>query len=240
MKLKLTKLSKTSVASGEGSDVIALERNGSDFVAPITLQLRPAAETLPAVSSQSRIKLTSACESTKNGTRRALMRTAVPYIGLFPANSQDGVSVSAVSSARSGKEISFHTVMTVPRECYDDIVNQKAGSEGYKLAVTQIISALKLHLAAIGDGTGKIQTVSARKGTKLSEVTKTYFAGVKFDSAANALSEEDVYSQLDKAGTIGAAGLPQSIADQPWLRALTGLKPLADDAEIGVAVTLID
>lgn len=235
MKLKLTKL--TNSASGEGSDTISLERNGSDFIAPITLQLRPATEKLPAVASQSRIKLTSACESTKNGTRRALMRTAVPYIGLFPANSQDGVSVSAVSSARSGKEISFHTVMTVPRECFDDIVNQKAGSEGYKLAVTQIIAALKLHLALIGDGTGKIQSTFANQGTNLDEVTKTCFAGVKFNSTTNALSEESVYSQLDKAGT-NADGFPQAIADQPWLRALTGLKPLADDAEVGVSVTL--
>lgn len=239
MKLKLTKLAFTGVNGQDGTDAISLERNGSDFVAPITLQLRPGSEKLPAVASQSRIKLTSACESTKNGTRRALMRTAVPYIGLFPANSQDGASVSAVSAARSGKEISFHTVMTVPRECFDDIVNQKAGSEGYKLAVTQIISALKLHLALIGDGTGRIQKVKGSRGTKLDEVKKVYFAGVKFNSATNALSEENVYSQLDSDG-MNAYGLPQAVADQPWLRALTGLKPLADDAEVGMSVILED
>lgn len=237
MKLKLTPKTDSAPA-GTASGAIAMERNGGDFVAPITLQLRPATGSMPAVASQSRIKLTSACESTKNGTRRALIRTSVPYIGLFPANSQDGSSVSTVSAARSGKEISFHTVMTVPRECFDDIVNQKAGSEGYKLAVTQIIAALKLHLVAIGDGTGKVQETSGSAGSTLALTSASRYAGVKFDPVANVLSEEDVYAHLRTPAADDIRAFPPNVADQPWLRALTGLKPIADDAEIGIEVNV--
>lgn len=119
--------------------LMSLESRGSGvWEKPITLVLTRDSTGKPALTAQTTIRLTATAERSKGRVTRILRKLEIPYQALYPTQPNGADSALAFSPSRSGKFITKHSVITIPKEVYEDIAQQKAGSTGSALAMAQL------------------------------------------------------------------------------------------------------
>lgn len=102
------------------------------------VDFKPTVTGAPNLVTRTEIRILNSAETSKKGVVRLMMKVSMPYSALYPSDTASGSSNLKFSSARSTGELSMHTVLTLPKELVNDIVQQKAGSAGQEVASSHI------------------------------------------------------------------------------------------------------
>lgn len=132
---------------------VALEQTGNGTWKSI-VDFHPAPSSAQGLSTKTEIKISAASETTRKGVCRLMVKVAVPYSALYASDTATGDSNLKFSSSRSNGEVSAHMVLTLPKECVADIVQQKGGSVGRiaALAHAKLVTGILQSLRLTGNG----------------------------------------------------------------------------------------
>jgi len=116
-----------------------------------------------SLTTRTELSVQTSAEMSRKGVVRALVKVNIPYSGLYPADTATGASNLKFAPNRSNGSVSAHLVLTLPKECVQDIVQQKAGSTGRLCALAHIRAALAamVHLNPITNGGCAVKRLSA-------------------------------------------------------------------------------
>lgn len=235
----------TPAAGSTTSASINLDKVGNNWVGAVRVKLTypntSASGSAPWVvmPAQSRITHTHGSEVSTKGVRRIMMRVSMPYMALPPAGLAGESRNAAFSPSRSGREISVHTVITVPKEVYEDISQQRAGDPGVLLAEQQVFALVRQHLLDVFGLTvagGSAIMVGSRDDLKVGFYTLQgrFMSGSESDAL---LDMSEIAKELATGSTKGN-GVTQVVAKSPLLRGICGLPMYAADAAVGTSLTV--
>lgn len=175
---------------------------------------------LSNLSTRTEMSLQSAAETSRRGVVRILLKVNLPYSGLYPSDVATGASNLKFSPNRSVGTVSAHLVLTLPKECVQDIVQQKAGSTGRDCAI-----------AHIGTVLGILETIMPRGNGTCHSVT---FDGGKWVSATSDGAIPVTVSNIDTVPAVH--GNNENVTALTTLidRACRGYTPLADVDVVGI------
>lgn len=234
MKLSLCPTNVPAVNPGEDiSQKVSLEKMDGKFVSPLKIVYKAATANQSAFEAQTEIDITAKAEAGGSGTRRVMFKVDLPYQGLYPANQADGATMSTFSPARSGRKMSAHVVFTIPKDAVDDITKQRAGAEGYTLAVQQLYTIQlllnSLVRSAINGGLKNVDAYESGLVQSMDANTPTY------DEQSNTLDLTKIRNAMkdQQAPTAEVEFYPISISKSPLLRGISGLNPFPDEAVVG-------
>lgn len=219
-----------------------LEKNGKSFYKPLTLKLDAD------LTAETTVRVWAETQKTGNRVTRVMFKTEIPYQGLYPINPAGQATVSAFSPARSGNLMTAHTVYTLPKEVYEDLAQQRAGSAGFTLAVAQVRALFDMHTRCAGGWRGfhnswekaftssgvvtgtdfNRHTLEGHADT-VSATPKKWAPIVRYDADSNVL---DMTSITDLYRT-NPDPSDQRVDDVPLLRGILGHAPWADTKAIG-------
>lgn len=169
-----------------------------------------------------KVSVTTQAETSKGGVRRILVRVSMPYMALDPASVDGNASNLTYSPTRSGRTISVHAVITLPREAVEDLRGQRVGSAGVASASGQI-AMLQNTLIGI------LEPLGNRLDTEDVPGTKFVIAALELDEVNNILTPT--------ASSVGSEpGTTETMvtsADSLVTRALLGSTPLNSEQVIG-------
>lgn len=172
------------------------------------------------LSTRTEMSIQSSTETSRKGVVRILLKVNLPYSGLYPSDVATGASNLKFSPNRSVGTVSAHLVLTLPKECVQDITQQKAGSTGRTCALAHIAAVL-----------GVLEAVSLRGNGKTFVVE---YDGGKFASPLEHGTPAVTASLSDGVPTV--YGHTTAMDDLMTLidRACRGYTPLADTDTIGL------
>lgn len=238
------------VNPGESSDglqaLMSLESRGNGvWEKPITLVLTRDSAGKPALTAQTTIRLTATAERSKGRVTRILRKLEIPYQALYPTQPSGVDSALAFSPSRSGKFITKHSVITIPKEVYEDLAQQKAGSTGSALAMAQ----LRLVHELFGSIDGWYDTTAAsvnkgNSGTGVSQNLVYRTTGSKSPSQGIAWAYNEQTNEFDVTGVAKAytASNPDPndmrTDNKPVLRGLLGHAPWDQESLVGEKVVV--
>lgn len=222
--------------------LMTLESRGAGvWEKPLTLVLTRDADGKPKLTAQTTIRLTATAERSKGRVTRILRKVEMPYLALYPTQPNGVESALAFSPSRSGKFITKHSVITIPKEVYEDVAQQRAGSTGSALAQAQLRIIHELFGSI--DGWYERTPVEAVAGSdgKLasSALYRVSGAGARgVNTAGVACSYNEGTNELDVTRITDAyLQNPDSkdmrTDDKPVLRGLLGHAPWNSDSAIG-------
>jgi len=125
---------------------------------------------LSHLSTRTEMSLQGAAETSRKGVVRILLKVNLPYSGLYPSDIATGESNLKFSPNRSVGAVSAHLVLTLPKECVQDIVQQKAGSTGRDCAISHIATVLGILETVLPRGNGKCYFMNNGDGKYLAAV----------------------------------------------------------------------
>lgn len=206
----------------EDAELAFLADGANTLSAIVNVMPEPGANKPMALN---KVSVTSSAETSKGGVRRVLVRVEMPYMALDPA-SVSGESTNLVySPTRSGRKISFHAVLTLPREAVEDLRGQRVGTPGVTSAAGQISLLANILI-------GCLQTLGCQPAD-LSATTwinqRSVNGGIKYDAETNVLSP---YVDTNN-GVVGVAPSNVVAAQSLVVRALLGSTPLDPDTVLG-------
>lgn len=172
------------------------------------------------LSTRTEMSLQSSAETSRKGVVRILLKVNLPYSGLYPSDVATGESNLKFSPNRSVGMVSAHLVLTLPKECVQDIVQQKAGSTGRDCAISHIATVLGILETLLPRGNGKSFAVIYGDGAGLAATASAGFPVTVSTSGA----VPAVYGHIE-----GSEALTTLID-----RACRGYTPLADVDEVGI------
>lgn len=123
---------------------------------------------LTNLSTRTEVSLQSATETSRKGVVRILFKVNLPYSGLYPSDVATGASNLKFAPNRSVGAVSAHLVLTLPKECVQDIVQQKAGSTGRDCAIAHIAAVLGILETLLPRGNGKCHHIMDGSGIYIS------------------------------------------------------------------------
>lgn len=221
--------------------LMSLESRGNGvWEKPITLVLTRDKNGNPALTAQTTIRLTATAERSKGRVTRILRKLEIPYQALYPTQPSGVDSALAFSPSRSGKFITKHSVITIPKEVYEDLAQQKAGSTGSALAVAQLRLVHELFGSIDGwydTTTAVASTGSSATGVSSHAVYRT--SGSKDASDGIAWSYNEQTNEFDITGVTKAytatSPNPNDMRtdNKPVLRGLLGHAPWDQESKVG-------
>jgi hypothetical protein len=174
-----------------------------------------------------KVSTITSAETSKGGVRRVLVRVEMPYMALDPASLAGSDTNLVYSPTRSGRKISVHCVITLPREAVEDLRGQRVGTPGVKSAAGQV-SMLANILMGILQQLG----VSVADPTAMTtDETRWCVGGVYYVPSTNVLGPVEQSS----ADTRLLGIMPSDVVAAQSLvaRALLGSVPLDAEATLG-------
>lgn len=175
---------------------------------------------LANLSTRTEMSLQSAAETSRKGVVRILLKVNLPYSGLYPSDVATGESNLKFSPNRSVGMVSAHLVLTLPKECVQDIVQQKAGSTGRDCAISHIATVLGILETLLPRGNGTSHFVNYEDGKYLSATAN----GSLPVTVSTSEAVPAVFGHIEGADAL------TTLID----RACRGYTPLADVDEVGV------
>lgn len=175
---------------------------------------------LTNLSTRTEMSLQSAAETSRKGVVRILLKVNLPYSGLYPSDIATGESNLKFSPNRSVGAVSAHLVLTLPKECVQDIVQQKAGSTGRSCAIAHVATVLGILETVLPRGNGKCFFMNNEDGK--------YLAAVENGPLPVTVSTEEAVPAV--FGHLNGAEALTTLID----RACRGYTPLADVDTVGV------
>lgn len=206
-----------------GSAELAFLADGANTLSAIVNVMPEPGNGKPMALNK--VSVTSSAETSKGGVRRVLVRVEMPYMALDPT-SVSGESTNLVySPTRSGRKISFHAVLTLPKEAVEDLRGQRVGTPGVASAAGQVSLLANILI-------GCLQTLGCQPAD-LSAITivnqRAVNGGLKYDAGANVLSP---YVNANY-NVVGVAPANVVAAQSLVVRALLGSSPLDPDTVLG-------
>lgn len=213
----MTKLGILNAAS-TGTVVLLPLEPGADGEARSIVDFQPL-PSVQALTTRTEIKLQTAAETSRKGVVRILLKVMLPYSGLYPSDVATGESNLKFSPTRSSGVVSAHLVLTLPKECVQDLVQQKAGSTGRDCALAHILTVLGILNSIQLTGNG---------ATTAYEGVSYYLTGTGGETPV----ELDVSSGTPRITAQNPAGMSKltGLID----RACRGYTPLSDVETVGV------
>lgn len=149
-------MAKLVQSIGIAQNPIPLENIGTDTYGRLVKHAfsvpNPAGSGNPVTLEVTKpITFRESSETTRKGVVRIMRRVEIPYTALYPSDTVTGDSNLKVSPTRSRGALSVHIVLTLPKECVDDIKAQVAGQSGLHLAEMQVAQIIGL-----GEGMGAL------------------------------------------------------------------------------------
>lgn len=194
--------------------------------------LRTMVKCIPApvaagnVDTQAVVRLKVQNTTTRKGVVRLMVSVSMPYAAFFAADTATGTSNLKFSSARSGGEITMHTVLTLPKEWVADVVQQMAGSAGVESAFGQLKIVAGLH-----------QLASLQNGLKIRQALLGEMASADYLVGGEPMLSMDEYpGDLPVLKPVSGVfdGRSQRALTDIVARTLAGLTPIPEDAELGM------
>lgn len=196
------------------------------------------------LSTLATLKLRAESSTAKSGTRRVLVAVTLPYFSLDPEQYANGVK--RISPARSGKPMTAHVVLTLPKEVEQDIKGLYTGDPGTCVARAQIAGLLGILRTLTG-------VVGSEFGVSTPLTIGTHNESDEMVTLRGCLNKAPSASDLPRAvmasksitGYEGLVGLemPKLSAETTQdteniiLRAISGLPPIDSNSELGVRPT---
>lgn len=221
--------SDTSLGGGEISELAgSLLFEGSDLSDLKTMvKCIPAPVAASNVDTQAVVRLKVQNTTTRKGVVRLMVSVSMPYAAFFAADTATGTSNLKFSSARSGGEITMHTVLTLPKEWVADVVQQMAGSAGVESAFGQLQIVAGLHqLASLQNGL-KVRAALLNADTSAADIVVGSDQLLTMSSSGPDLPV--LQPTLNDTEQRSKRALTDIVA-----RTLAGLSPIPEDAEIGM------
>lgn len=244
MKLNLVKYNAATLASTPQTNADALKsidftkKDNTTYEAAVPIRLPKG--TGSTIAALSKVTVVASAEKSKAGVMRLLCKVNVPYMALSP-NVVAGVQTnSQFDPARSGKDITAHVVMTIPKAAVEDLRGQRVGTDGVACAQAQVglVRALLATLwGSLTGVTGKSMAPFTVNTSTAELVPNTYSPGD--DRTGNNVTYEPAVVN-DIEGYAGIDGLDAthcgadlSDPDSFLTRALIGLAPVNENATLG-------
>lgn len=125
-----------------GSQVIDLEQIGNGSYRAV-VGFKPDRGTGSLVVTTP-LTITMQYETSRKGVARLLAKVELPYSALYPSDTATGSSNLKFSANRSQGVVTAHLVLTLPKNCVDDIARQVAGTTGRNVALGHVATVLCL------------------------------------------------------------------------------------------------
>lgn len=174
------------------------------------------------VDALNKVSITTQAETSKGGVRRILVRVSMPYMALDPSSVDGNASNLTYSPTRSGRTLSVHAVITLPREAVEDLRGQRVGSAGVASAAGQV-ALLQNILTGITEVMGTPVTDAGQPDWK------NAIMGLQYYEASNLL----VIGNEHHMGLLGTSPAMVTSADSVVTRALLGSTPLNTEVTVG-------
>lgn len=236
-------------------DIAFTKKDNSTFEAAVPIRLpsqNTANDTVPRSALQ-KITVTCSSEKAKGGTVRVLCKVNMPYIALDPLAAAGTVTNSQFDPSRSGKDITAHAVITLPKAAVEDLRGQRVGSDGIQCAQAQVGLIYGLLQSLLGASNGVLGKAAAPWGAlKWDEDSSMYtniplaltVADYSGDGEAIAQKAKGPMFVTDVEGYAGVPGIDtrfcgvdMSDPDSFITRALLGLPPSNDGGSYGYVAT---
>jgi hypothetical protein len=217
------------------------EKDGS-FTAliPVAIPTSGGAED-PTLNTLATLRLRAESSTSKSGTRRVLVAVTLPYFSLDPEQYSNGVK--RISPARSGKSMTAHVVLTLPKEVEQDIKGLYTGDPGTYVARSQIAALLGILRTLVGvTGSEFGSSTPLTVDCQSDDVSGSYsIRGFLSKASSNGVPRAVMASKyiLGYAGLTGLemprlASETTEDTENIILRAINGLPPIDANAELGV------
>lgn len=205
---------------------LPLEQTGSGTWKAI-VDFQPAPSSAEGLSTKTEVKISAASETTRKGVCRLMLKVAIPYSALYASDVATGDSNLKFSANRSNGEVSAHVVLTLPKECVADIVQQKGGSVGRvaALAHAKLVTAILQSIALSGNGGSDIGLSTVDGQDWMASLIGT------FTDLPYQLADEAGGTKAFMVSETGFASF-ETLVD----RAARGYTPLADRETIGAVI----
>lgn len=218
--------SAQDVAEASLATVNLAKEGSGQFAAALPIQIPTGSGG--ALRTLTKISISSESSSSKNGTRRLLLRVSVPYFSLDPNAYASGAR--QLSTARSAKTMTAHIVVTVPREFEQDVKGMYTGDAGTIAAEAQLGGLLDLLRYCLGDVGSGLCASDLKVGLNVADQVYKGF-GYKTPT----ILADDITGYTGQFGLI----LPETDqmtkkGSNPMIRSILGLSPLDDNDTVGL------
>lgn len=220
----------STIAEAQVASVTLTREGNSGYAAALPLQI-PDGDPNHPLRTLTKISMSSESSSSKNGTRRLLLRVSMPYFSLDPNAFASGAR--QLSTSRSTKTMTAHVVITVPREFEQDIRGMYTGDAGTIAADAQLAGLLDLLRYMLGgSGTGLVAS-DLILGTTDQGAGAVSYVGYGYRTPTQLANDIEGYTGqyglvLPESGQMTKSG------SNPLTRSILGLPPLDENDVIGL------